>query len=200
MHVQELDVRPLRKPDKHPAIFQTYDALAVGASLVLVNSHDPKHLREEFDADYPGGYGWEYLDKGPEAWRIRISKLTSTPIPSIIGDTHAIVSDARDPAATGAVWKLQMRRRDLDSNIVRLQPETRIATHAGPDLDVLLIVLDGAGQLTTEIDTLDIQAGALAWLPRRSQRSFAAGPDGLTYLTIHQRRQALVLDPAPGRS
>jgi uncharacterized protein (DUF2249 family)/quercetin dioxygenase-like cupin family protein len=200
MFVYELDVRSMRKPDKHPAIFQAYDTLAVGASFVLINNHDPKHLREEFDADYPGGYGWEYLDKGPETWRIQVSKRTSTAIPSILGDTHAIVSDARDPAATGAVWKLQMRRRDLDSNVVRLQPETRIDTHVGPDLDVLVIVLDGAGQLTTEIDTLDIQTGTLAWLPRRSQRCFTAGSDGLTYLTVHQRRQALALDPAPSRS
>jgi uncharacterized protein (DUF2249 family) len=26
----------------------------------LVNNHDPKHLRAEFDADHPGSYGWEY--------------------------------------------------------------------------------------------------------------------------------------------
>jgi uncharacterized protein (DUF2249 family) len=43
----ELDVRQLRKPDKHPTIFATYAALAVGESFVLVNNHDPKHLHEE---------------------------------------------------------------------------------------------------------------------------------------------------------
>jgi uncharacterized protein (DUF2249 family) len=52
----ELDVRPLRKPDKHPAIFRTYDSLAAGESFVLVNNHDPRHLREEFEAEHPGGY------------------------------------------------------------------------------------------------------------------------------------------------
>ena len=45
-------MRPLRKPDKHPAIFQTYDALKVGGSFVQVNNHDPRHLREEFDTDH----------------------------------------------------------------------------------------------------------------------------------------------------
>jgi len=77
----ELDVRQLRKPDKHPTIFATYTALPVGESFVLVNNHDPKHLRAESDADHPGSYAWEYLDRGPEVWRIRISKLTSTPLP-----------------------------------------------------------------------------------------------------------------------
>ena len=95
---------------------------------------------------------------------------------------------------TGAVWKLQMRQRDLDSNIIRLEPGTGIGAHAGADLDVLLLVLDGTGQITTELGTLELHAGALVWLPRRSRRQFTAGPDGLRYLTVHQRRQSLVLD------
>src|SRR4051794_22000550 len=68
MTALELDVRPLRKPDKHPAIFRTYDALDVGESFVLVNNHDPRHLRAEFETDHPGSYGWEYVDRGP-TWR-----------------------------------------------------------------------------------------------------------------------------------
>jgi quercetin dioxygenase-like cupin family protein len=92
------------------------------------------------------------------------------------------------------VWKLQVRQRDLDSNIICLQPGTSIDAHAGPDLDALLIVLDGAGQLITELNALELRPGALAWLPRRSRRQFTAGPYGLSYVTIHRRRQSLVLD------
>jgi uncharacterized protein (DUF2249 family)/quercetin dioxygenase-like cupin family protein len=190
---QELDVRRLRKPDKHPAIFQAYDALAVGESFILVNNHDPKHLRDEFDTDHPGGYGWDYLDTGPDAWRIRISKLASTPLPRILCDTAAVAGDSV-PDAAGAVWKLRMRQRDLDSNIISLPAGTSIDSHTGPDLDVLLLVLDGTGRITTELGTLELQAGTLVWLPRRSRRQFSAGPEGLRYLTVHQRRQSLVLD------
>ncbi|OBJ08320.1 DUF2249 domain-containing protein [Mycobacterium sp. 1465703.0] len=81
MAANELDIRQLRKPDKHPRIFAKYAALQVGESFVLVNNHDPKHLHGEFEADYPGGYDWEYLDKGPTVWRIRIGKLSDTPPP-----------------------------------------------------------------------------------------------------------------------
>ncbi len=188
---QELDVRELSKPDKHPAIFRTYDDLAAGESFVLVNNHDPRHLREEFNTEHPGSYGWEYLAKGPEAWRIRIGKLASAPLPRILCDVTTAVGD---PGMTGAVWKLQIRQRDLDSNVIRLEPGTGIGAHAGADLDVLLLVLDGTGQITTELGTLELHAGALVWLPRRSRRQFTAGPDGLRYLTVHQRRQSLVLD------
>jgi len=197
----ELDVRPLSGPDKHPAIFGVYDALTAGESFVLVSNHDPGPLRGEFDTDHPGSYGWDDLDRGPVTWRIRISKLASTPLPRILCDTTAVTA-GRDRDAAGAVWKLEMRQRDLDSNIIALPPGAGIAAHAGPDLDVILLVLDGTGQLTTELGQLALEPGALAWLPRRSRREFAAGPDGLRYLTVHQRRQSLVLGtgvPGAGR-
>lgn len=119
MAEQELDVRPLRKPDKHPTIFNTYDALAAGESFVLVNNHDPKHLHDEFEVEHPGSYSWDYVAKGPKEWRVRIGKLTSTPLPRVLCDTSAVEPDDGADAA-GAVWKLGVRERDLDSNIIHL--------------------------------------------------------------------------------
>jgi len=186
----ELDVRPLRKPHKHPAIFRAYAAVPVGESVLLVNDHDPRHLRDELELEHPGGYAWEYVSTEPRDWRIRITKLASTPLPRILADATALGAAAD---ATGAVWKLQMRERDLDSNVIALAPGETIGTHAGPDLDVLINVLAGSGQLTTELETLELRGGSLCWLPRRSRRQFTAGPEGLRYLTVHQRRQALTL-------
>lgn len=74
----ELDVRHIPKPQRHPMIFARFDALAAGDSFVLINSHDPKHLREEFARDRPGAYDWRYL-QGSQAdrlWRIRIIRIT----------------------------------------------------------------------------------------------------------------------------
>jgi uncharacterized protein (DUF2249 family)/quercetin dioxygenase-like cupin family protein len=193
MGEHEIDVRALRKPDKHPAIFQAYAGVPVGESLVLVNDHDPRHLRDEFEIEYPGGYSWEYIAREPRDWRIRITKLASTPLPRVLADTAAL--DAPDAAEAGVAWKLQMRERDLDSNVITLAPGAAIGAHRGPDLDVLVHVLSGSGQLVTELSTAPLRAGSLAWLPRRSLREVTAGPDGLVYLTVHQRRQALTLSP-----
>ena len=90
-----------------------------------------------------------------------------------------------------------MRQRDLDSNVIRLQPGATIASHVGPDLDVIILVLSGGGQVGTELGIVDLHADALVWLPRRSRRQISAGPQGLTYLTVHRRRQALALAPSP---
>jgi uncharacterized protein (DUF2249 family)/quercetin dioxygenase-like cupin family protein len=196
MPEQTLDVRPLRKPDRHPTIFAAYEALAAGESLVLVNNHDPKHLHDEFKLEHPGSHGWNYLERGPETWRIRISKITAAPLPRIVHD----MTGSQAPDATGAIWRLQMRDRDLDSNIIHLPPGVAIGAHNGPDLDILLHILHGGGRLATELTTLDLRPGVLVWLPRRSRREFTAGPEGLSYLTVHQRRQALVLDAAARRA
>lgn len=197
---QQLDVRGLPKPDKHPAIFAAYTKLPVGGSFVLVNNHDPKHLHDEFDTDYPGGYQWTYLERGPQVWRILIGKRASTALPQILVNTAATVGpDSAD--VTGAVWKLPIAERDLDSNIIALAPGGGIDAHTGPDLDVLIHVLSGSGRLSTELDVhVALKPGDLVWLPRRSRRSFSAGDQGLRYLTVHQRRKALVLQPPEPRA
>ncbi|MDN2496176.1 DUF2249 domain-containing protein [Nocardia nova] len=188
----ELDVRPVRKQDKHPAIFARFDALAAGESFVLVNNHYPKHLRDEFDVEHPGGYSWEVVEDGPRVWRVRIGKLTAAPLPRMLIDTTTFTPG--HPDTTGAVWTLPVRHRDLDANIIRLASSGRIEAHTGPDLDVLVHVLEGTGTLSTELGEVALTPGVLVWLPRRSRRAFTAGPSGLRYLTVHQRRQALMLE------
>ncbi|WP_332909379.1 cupin domain-containing protein [Mycobacterium ostraviense] len=118
------------------------------------------------------------------------------PATAILADTKDTNDYAAPTDVTGAAWKLEVRERDLDSNIVALPPDGGIGMHTGPDLDVLIHVLSGSGRLSTEEGTINLHPGALLWLPRRSRRQFTAGPEGLRYLTVHQRRQALALESA----
>ncbi len=69
-----LDVRVIPPREKHPAIFETFAALAPGESFVLVNDHDPKPLRYQFQFEHEGEFGWEYLEQGPTVWRVQISR------------------------------------------------------------------------------------------------------------------------------
>ncbi|TWP33610.1 DUF2249 domain-containing protein [Leekyejoonella antrihumi] len=191
---QELDVRPLRKPDKHPAIFGTYEKLAVGESLVLVNNHDPKHLHDEFDRDYPGGYSWDYEQQEPKEWKVRIGKLAETALPRVTCDTTSTKA-LSEPDVTGAVWSLSAAQRDLDSAIVTVPAGTTQDTHRGPDHDLLVHVLRGVGRIITELGEVELAPGALAWLPRRSQQAFAAEPgEDLTYLVVGKRHEGLTLN------
>jgi len=70
----ELDVRAIPPREKHPTIFRTFDTLASGQSLVLVNDHDPKPLRYQLMAERPETFDWSYEAQGPELWRVKISR------------------------------------------------------------------------------------------------------------------------------
>ncbi len=189
----EVDARVLPKPEKHPTIFATFAKLAVGESFVLVNDHEPEPLRKEFEAEQPDSFGWEYLERGP-IWRTRISKLTSTPLPRLM--TNTATDNGSEPDPAGVVWKLEVQSRELDAEVTVLAPNEGTNMHVGPEVDAVVHVLSGSGQLITEQGTTELAPGALLWMPRRSRRQFLAAADGLRYLTVHQRRQFLGLTPA----
>lgn len=74
MQGKTIDVREIMPRDRHPLIFTKFDELAPGESFEIVNDHDPKPLYYQFMAERPGQLGWEYLEDGPETWRVRIAK------------------------------------------------------------------------------------------------------------------------------
>jgi len=75
MEPPELDVRTVPRGERHALIFATFDRLASGEALVLVNDHDPTPLYLQFQAERPGLIGWEPQEEGPERWAILIRKV-----------------------------------------------------------------------------------------------------------------------------
>lgn len=71
----ELNVTLIPPREKHPTIFRTFDALGKGESFVLVNDHDPRPLRNQFQFERPDAFTWEYLQEGPEWWKVRLTKI-----------------------------------------------------------------------------------------------------------------------------
>ncbi|MPN06850.1 hypothetical protein SDC9_154107 [bioreactor metagenome] len=70
----QVDARKYEPKDKHTVIFNTFDGLKPGEVMELVNDHDPRPLHYQFLAEMPDKFGWEYLEQGPEVWRVAISK------------------------------------------------------------------------------------------------------------------------------
>ncbi len=73
--VKELDVRPIPKPQRHPLIFSELDQLDVGESLVIKNDHNPIPLRGQVEEFYAGEFEWQYLEEGPETFRLCFSRV-----------------------------------------------------------------------------------------------------------------------------
>jgi uncharacterized protein (DUF2249 family) len=70
-----MDVRPIPCSVKHGLIIRTWLDLQVGDHFILLNDHDPVPLRYQFAAQWPGAFTWEHLVKGPEEFRVKITKL-----------------------------------------------------------------------------------------------------------------------------
>ncbi len=73
----DLDVRDLPPARRHTTIFDAYHALLPGTGFVLVNDHDPRPLRYQFEAEHAGQFSWDYLETGPEVWRVRIGRASA---------------------------------------------------------------------------------------------------------------------------
>jgi uncharacterized protein (DUF2249 family) len=73
-----IDVRILPPRERYPLVLSTFAALPAGETMELINDCDPAPLRSQFQARMPGQFGWEYLEQGPDTWRVVISKVVQT--------------------------------------------------------------------------------------------------------------------------
>lgn len=60
---------------KHKVIFETFGKLKPSEAMLLINDHDPVPLRFQFESMHPGKFTWEYIEQGPDKYRVKIGKL-----------------------------------------------------------------------------------------------------------------------------
>ena len=72
-----IDVRSIAPRERHPLIFDTFRRLATGQAMELVNDHDPKPLYYQFQAERPGQLDWQYLESGPQVWRVHVGRTAA---------------------------------------------------------------------------------------------------------------------------
>jgi uncharacterized protein (DUF2249 family)/iron-sulfur cluster repair protein YtfE (RIC family) len=66
----ELDARAVPHAIRHATIFGALDAVRPGEGMVLVAPHDPLPLLAQIEQRSPGAFQVDYLERGPEAWRL----------------------------------------------------------------------------------------------------------------------------------
>jgi quercetin dioxygenase-like cupin family protein len=114
------------------------------------------------------------------------------------GDGHQQTGTVTDLGALptsggdGAVWSLP-HGGDLDANLVRIGPDAAIGEHRNDEVDVLIYVQSGSGELIADGQVQPLSGQHIALIPRGSRRSIRAGNRGLTYLSIHRGRNGLTL-------
>jgi len=107
------------------------------------------------------------------------------------------LADASDgQVAGGVVWSLP-HGGGLDANVVRLAANGAIEQHVNDEVDVLLVVWSGAGELETDGRRIQLLPGTVALVPRWSRRAIVAHGAGLTYLSAHPARGPMVIGRPP---
>ena len=110
----------------------------------------------------------------------------------------ADLSDGDRRDGDGAIWSIP-HGGDLDANLVRLAAGSSIGEHRNDEVDVLLVMRSGDGRVSINGAAGAIGSSHVVLIPRGAIRSVAAGPEGMTYLSIHRRRGGISIQQ-PSRS
>ncbi len=70
----ELDIRHLPAEASFVAVLRRLLSLDPAESLDVVAAADPRALHERFLAEAPGRFSLNYIENGPERWRLRIAR------------------------------------------------------------------------------------------------------------------------------
>jgi quercetin dioxygenase-like cupin family protein len=89
---------------------------------------------------------------------------------------------------SGARWRLD--GEDLQANLVRLDRGDRIPPHRNDEVEVLVVVVSGRGELTLDGQVHQVAPMVLAHLPKGTVRAIDAVDGPLAYLSVHRRRPA----------
>lgn len=141
--------------------------------------------------DLGGGDLGADLGGEPACWAHIVDDLEAGADTSRDGGNGRASVDLADIVGTGdsgAVWSLP-HGGDLDGNVVWLRPGDTIGEHVNDDVDVLVVVWSGGGELTIGGRSVGLRTGVVVLIDRGSRRRFAAGADGVTYLSVHRRRE-----------
>lgn len=110
---------------------------------------------------------------------------------SLPPENRVDVADAlRHARYDGAIWSLNCEQ--LNTNLIRLSTGAGIPAHVNGDLDVLLVVFEGSGELQVDDDVSALEPGVALVVPRGSQRRIHCLRGPLLYLTAHRQRGGLM--------
>lgn len=114
------DVRPLPGRTKHAQIFQRWFDLEVGQSFILLNDHDPIPLYYQFAAEFPEAFMWNYLERGPEEFRVKITKIKVVSGAAPQPPAPASLTPASTPALKRGAHEIDVRGLEPPEPLIRI--------------------------------------------------------------------------------
>ncbi len=105
---------------------------------------------------------------------------------------HVITPVALLDMATvqGPIWS--HTTEDLNINLLRFKAGEGIDLHVNPEVDVVGVVVEGAGQLIIGSDMHTVELGHIFIIPRGAPRAIRALSSIFAYVSCHRRRAGLM--------
>lgn len=97
--MKSINVLALSCAQRHAAIFETFEGLEVGEAFEFINDHAPIPLYYQFCQRYPEQFSWEYLEQGPEVWRMVIRRTVAGEAITFESDQDLKIQDNLGKAA-----------------------------------------------------------------------------------------------------
>ncbi|MFZ5988167.1 MAG: DUF2249 domain-containing protein [Bacillota bacterium] len=71
----QIDIRVIPPKDRYPTVYSAFQGISNNEKIELINDHDLRPLLEyKFSADFPNQYAWQYIEQGPDVWRVIVEK------------------------------------------------------------------------------------------------------------------------------
>jgi quercetin dioxygenase-like cupin family protein len=101
-----------------------------------------------------------------------------------------IAAALRQASNDGPIWSVNSEQ--LNVNLLRLAPGDAIAEHVNAEVDVVLVIFEGRGELTVDGSAYALGPGRVIAIPRGARRAMRCTAGPLVYLTCHRRRAGLM--------
>jgi uncharacterized protein (DUF2249 family) len=73
-----IDVRTIPHHQRHQIIFDMLRTLRPSEHFMVVADHEPRPLQFHIETRYPDEFVWEYVEFGPDIWRVKIGREGSS--------------------------------------------------------------------------------------------------------------------------
>jgi uncharacterized protein (DUF2249 family) len=74
MSIPTLDARVHQEENKDKIIIEAFDSLELGEQLLFINNNDSNTLFNQLEDQRFGKFEWEYIEEGPERWKVLLAK------------------------------------------------------------------------------------------------------------------------------
>jgi quercetin dioxygenase-like cupin family protein len=101
-----------------------------------------------------------------------------------------IAAALRQANNDGPIWSVNSEQ--LNVNLLRLRTGDDIAPHVNTEVDVVLIIFEGSGELTVDGVPYPLRPGRTVVVTRGVTRAMRCTAGPLVYLTCHCRRPGLM--------